>query len=109
MRREPDAAKAVLAQWATDDDFWLRRTALLALLGEMRAGGAFDRRIFEAWATPMFSEKEFFIRKAIGWVLRDVAGKDPDWVRGFLERHAAQMSPLSLREARRGVERAVAK
>ena len=109
VRREPDAAKAVLAQWATDDDFWLRRTALLALLGEMRAGGAFDRRIFEAWATPMFSEKEFFIRKAIGWVLRDVAGKDPDWVRGFLERHAAQMSPLSLREARRGVERAVAK
>ena len=106
VRNEPQAAKTLLANWANDKDFWLRRSALLALLGEMRAGGAFDHAQFEAWAVPMLGEKEFFIRKAIGWILRDVAGKNPQWLRGFLERHAAQMSPLSLREARRGVERA---
>ncbi len=107
VRKEPDAAKRVLAKWASDKDFWLRRSALLALLGERRAGGRFDGAHFEAWALPMLAEKEFFIRKAIGWVLRDVARDDAAWVQGFLERHAAQMSPLSLREARRGVARAL--
>jgi 3-methyladenine DNA glycosylase AlkD len=106
VQREPQGAKVVLADWARDGDFWLRRSALLALLGEVRAGGAFDGELFEAWAVPLLGEKEFFIRKAIGWVLRDVAGKDPAFVREFLQRHAAQMSALSLKEARRGLERA---
>ena len=61
-----------------DDDFWIRRSALLALLVPLRRGGGdFDR--FARYADAMLDEKEFFIRKAIGWVLRDTAKKRPTW------------------------------
>ena len=88
---------------------WKRSAALLALMGEMRAGGGFDTAQFETWALPLLGEKEFFIRKAIGWVLREVAGKNPQWVQGFLDRNGGRMAPLSQKEAKRGVDRATAR
>lgn len=45
----------------------------------------------------MLEEKEFFIRKAIGWALREYARVDPEWVRGYVSTH--ELSPLSTREA----------
>ena len=45
------------------------------------------------------ASSEFFLRKAIGWALRDLAHRDPGWVRGFLAEHGAALSPLSVREA----------
>ena len=48
---------------------------------------------------PQLGEREFFIRKAIGWVLRDVSKRDPQWVQGFIDQHRAQMAGLTLREA----------
>lgn len=69
----------VLERLATDDDFWIRRSAPLAHLRPLRAGRRdFDR--FTRFADEMLVEKEFFIRKAIGWVLRDTAKKCPDLV-----------------------------
>src|SRR5262249_50244255 len=65
----PDAWP-LIDTWATDQDFWIRRSALLTLLPGIRMGGL-DRERFERYATPMLAEKEFFIRKAIGWVLRE--------------------------------------
>ncbi|MBI5609740.1 MAG: DNA alkylation repair protein [Deltaproteobacteria bacterium] len=99
VARHPAAAKAVLARWAEDPDFWVRRTALLALLGETRHKKPFDTASFELWAVPLLGDREFFIRKAIGWVLRDVSKRDPAWVQGFLQRHRAAMAGLTLREA----------
>ena len=59
----------VLPRWAADDDFWLRRSALLALLAALRRGqGDFDR--FSRYADTMLDDRGIFIRKAIGWVLR---------------------------------------
>jgi 3-methyladenine DNA glycosylase AlkD len=88
-----------LRVWARDErSFWVRRTALLGQLPELRAGGG-DFALFEDIAVPMLEEKEFFIRKAIGWVLRDVSKKRPALVRGFVERHGERMSGLSRREA----------
>jgi len=55
-----------------DDDFWLRRSAMLGLLRPLRAGGG-DFERFARYADAMLEEKEFFVRKAIGWVLREVA------------------------------------
>jgi 3-methyladenine DNA glycosylase AlkD len=52
-----------------------------------------------AYALRLAPEKEFFIRKAIGWAFRDLARWDPDGVRSFLNRHRAQFSGLTLREA----------
>ena len=89
---------AVLDRWAVDDDFWIRRSALLALLGGLRAGnGDFDR--FARYADAMLEEKEFFIRKAIGWVLRDTARKRPELVYDWLLPRAGRASGVTLREA----------
>lgn len=87
-----------LPRWGRDEDFWIRRTALLAQLDELRAGrGDFD--LFEEIAVPLLEEREFFIRKAIGSVLREVAKKRPELVERFLDRHAARCSGLTIREA----------
>jgi 3-methyladenine DNA glycosylase AlkD len=64
------ALGSVLDRWAVDPDFWIRRSALLALLGPLQRGaGDFER--FGRYADAMLGEREFFIRKAIGWVLRE--------------------------------------
>jgi 3-methyladenine DNA glycosylase AlkD len=78
--------------------FWIRRAALLTLLPGIKRGGL-DRERFERYATPMLTEKEFFIRKAIGWVLRETAKKDPDYVAGWTRRHLDQMSGVTFTEA----------
>ena len=92
----PEAA-AVLDRGARDDDFWIRRSALLALLLPLRRGGGdFDR--FARYADAMLDEKEFFIRKAIGWVLRDTAKKRPDLVFDWFLPRAGRASGVTLRE-----------
>jgi len=93
-----DDALAVLDRWAGDDDFWVRRAALLALLVPLRKGGGdFDR--FCRYADAMLDEKEFFILKAIGWVLRDTARKRPAMVYEWLLPRAGRASGVTLREA----------
>jgi 3-methyladenine DNA glycosylase AlkD len=87
-----------LDRWAADDDFWLRRSALLALLRPLRRGaGDFAR--FSRYADQMLAEKEFFIRKAIGWVLRETAKRQPDLVAGWLAPRAHLASGVTMREA----------
>jgi len=94
--RAPAAAK-VLERWSRDDDFWLRRAALLAQLPELRAGRG-DFALFARLAERMVDEREFFIRKAIGWVLRDVSRKRPELAFAFLAAHIDRVSGLTLRE-----------
>jgi 3-methyladenine DNA glycosylase AlkD len=95
--REPSMG-AVLDRWAIDEDFWIRRSALLALLKGLRQGdGDFDR--FSRYADSMLAEKEFFIRKAIGWVLRETAKKRPAMVYDWLMPRATRLSGITLREA----------
>jgi 3-methyladenine DNA glycosylase AlkD len=84
--------------WAKDRDFWVRRTALLAQLRALRTGTG-DFALFAEIAVPMLDEKEFFIRKAIGWVLREVSKKRPALVRDFLLVHGQRASGLTTREA----------
>jgi 3-methyladenine DNA glycosylase AlkD len=84
--------------WAVDADFWVRRSALLSLLPGIRAGQP-DLERFGRYATPLLAEKEFFIRKAIGWVLRELSRKDPEYVSTWTERHLAVMSGVTFREA----------
>jgi 3-methyladenine DNA glycosylase AlkD len=89
---------AVLDRWSTDDDFWIRRSALLALLKGLRRGeGDFDR--FSRYADTMLDEKEFFIRKAIGWVLRETAKQRPAMVYEWLLPRAKRVSGVTMREA----------
>lgn len=94
-----------LDRWARDGDFWIRRSALLALLLGLRAGaGDWDR--LAGYADRMLEEKEFFIRKAIGWVLRETSKKRPGLVVEFVGQRLDRISGVALREAVCRLERA---
>jgi 3-methyladenine DNA glycosylase AlkD len=89
---------ATLDRWAVDPDFWIRRSAMLGLLRPLRRGeGDFER--FAGYADAMLEEKEFFIRKAIGWVLREVAKKRPELVSAWLGPRVHRASGVTVREA----------
>jgi 3-methyladenine DNA glycosylase AlkD len=95
--RHPELT-ADLDRWAGDEDFWLRRSAMLTLLVPLRRGeGDFAR--FGRYADQMLEEKEFFIRKAIGWILRDTAKRRPELVANWLEPRAHRASGVTMREA----------
>jgi 3-methyladenine DNA glycosylase AlkD len=96
--RESEAAGPVLDRWAADPDFWVRRSALLALLDPLKRGqGDFDR--FSAYADAMLDEREFFVRKAIGWVLRETSKGRPELVADWLEPRLGRASGVTFREA----------
>lgn len=97
VERHPELT-AALDRWAVDSDMWLRRSAMLALLVPLRQGrGDFDR--FARYADAMLEERKFFIRKAIGWVLRDTGRTRPDLVYEWLLPRAARASGVTIREA----------
>ena len=92
------ALTAELDRWAADTDFWVRRSALLALLLPIRRGeGDFER--FGGYADAMLGEKEFFIRKAIGWILRETGKRRPELVFAWLAPRTDRASGLTVREA----------
>lgn len=93
------ALLATLDRWAADDDFWLRRSALLALLVPLRRGELANWQRFAGYADAMLAEQEFFIRKAIGWVLRETAKKHPDLVADWLGPRLHRASGVTIREA----------
>ena len=78
-----------LRVWADDEDFWIRRAAIIAQLGRKER---VDRALLTNAIEPNIADPEFFIRKAIGWALRDVARTDPHWVRAFVAAPAASRS-----------------
>ena len=89
---------AELDRLAEDQDFWIRRSAMLALLPAIRRGGG-DFERFAGYADQMLEEREFFIRKAIGWVLREASKKRPDLVYQWLLPRVGRASGVTLREA----------
>lgn len=98
LAEREESLGAVLDRWAEDPDFWIRRSALLANLIPLRQGrGDFER--FARYADAMLEEKEFFIRKAIGWVLRDTGKLRPELVFDWFLPRAPRASGVTLREA----------
>ncbi|MCE4027778.1 DNA alkylation repair protein [Microbacterium sp. Au-Mic1] len=91
----PEELSVELRVWADDEDLWIRRAAIIAQLGRAQR---VDRALLTDAIEPNIADPEFFIRKAIGWALREVARHDPDWVREFIDAHPG-LSPLSRREA----------
>jgi 3-methyladenine DNA glycosylase AlkD len=83
-------------KWITDENFWIRRSALIYQLSYKEKTDA--DRLF-SYCKMTCHEKEFFIRKAIGWALRQYAKTDPLQVRAFLVQHKDSLSGLSYREA----------
>ncbi len=94
--RERETTEPVIERWIDDETMWLRRTSLIAPL---KHKAATDHRMLFDHCLRRCAEKEFFIRKAIGWTLREYAKTEPDRVRSFLIKHRKQLSSLSFREA----------
>ena len=86
-----------LDRWSTDPDFWVRRSALLALLAGIRAGDP-DLDRFTAYADVMLDETQFFVRKAIGWVARELSKSRPSFVVSWAESRLDRMSAVTFRE-----------
>lgn len=87
----------VLDRWAGDEDFWIRRSALLSQLRVVRPVDGDPTRFF-GYADEMLDEREFFIRKAIGWVLRDMGRRRPDEVAAWVLPRAGRLSGVTRRE-----------
>jgi 3-methyladenine DNA glycosylase AlkD len=96
LRSHPEDTAGVLRAWSVADDPWLRRVAVLSQLGRRTET---DTRLLSELIAPSLTDRGFFLRKAIGWALRDYARTDPDWVRRYVAAHRDQLSPLSVREA----------
>ena len=88
--------RPVLERWIEAEDMWLRRSAILC---QNRHKKDTDQEMLFDFCLRRAHEKEFFIRKAIGWALREYARTRPDEVRAFLVEHGHQLSGLSRREA----------
>lgn len=82
--------------WATDDDLWLRRTAVIC---QLKHGADTDLELLRYAVEANVDDTSFWLRKAIGWALRQHARTDPDWVRAEVERLGGRLSGLSRREA----------
>jgi 3-methyladenine DNA glycosylase AlkD len=100
LRAFPGQLRPLILAWARDENLWRRRTAIICQLG---AKGETDTDLLEACIAPSLGSREFFLRKGIGWALREYAKTDPDWVRAYVTAHDGELSGLSKREALRNL------
>ncbi|HZC71388.1 MAG TPA: DNA alkylation repair protein [Jatrophihabitans sp.] len=90
----PAQIRPVVAGWQRSTDRWLRRTSIIC---QRSARDRTDLALLTGAIEANADDRDFFLRKAIGWALRSYAYTDPEWVRAFVSGH--KLSPLSVREA----------
>lgn len=90
----PGQVKTVTAKWNQNNNIWLQRSSLLF---QKKYKQQTDTQLLAEYIQHLSSSKEFFIRKAIGWILREYAKTNPVWVKRFVVQNP--LSPLSKREA----------
>lgn len=93
---DPEGEGLRMRAWAEHEDMWLRRSAIIS---QLRHGDNTDARLLSDVIETNLDDREFFVRKAIGWALRQYARTDPEWVRAFVDAQGQRLSGLSRREA----------
>jgi 3-methyladenine DNA glycosylase AlkD len=95
------AVESDCLRWSRDEDQWVRRSGVLAFLQAVRKEDHVDRYlpVVTAIADPMLEDRRFFVRKAIGWVLREAGKRRPDAVFAWLAPRADRISGVTVREA----------
>lgn len=91
-----EAMRSEMLVWSQSDDIWKRRTSIIC---QLKAKENTDLEMLYACIKPSLASKEFFLRKAIGWSLREYAKTDPKEIKRYVARHAKKLSSLSQREA----------
>jgi 3-methyladenine DNA glycosylase AlkD len=94
-----------MRRWSRDPDLWKRRVAIICQVGRKDET---DLALLANCIEPNLGDREFFIRKAIGWALRDLAWTNPAWVDTYVREHADRLSTLSRREATKHLARLLA-
>lgn len=100
LRVEPARMSKLMRRWARDKDMWKRRSAILCQLGFKKET---DLTLLYDCIEPNLADTQFFIRKAIGWALRQYAWTDPREVKRYVKANRSKLSGLSVREALKNV------
>jgi 3-methyladenine DNA glycosylase AlkD len=96
VNRLPDTLWPNFEPLISADNFWLNRTAIIV---QLKMRDKTDTDFLTAAILPHMHNKEFFLRKAIGWSLRQYARHNPQWVIDFVQQHQELLTGLSKREA----------
>ncbi|NBX93843.1 MAG: DNA alkylation repair protein [Proteobacteria bacterium] len=96
----PKPMQRLMLGWSKSSDIWKRRTSILCQLG---AKEKTDLDFLYQCIEPSLNSNEFFLRKAIGWALRQVAWRDPKEIIRYVKKNRELLSPLSKREALKNV------
>ncbi|HKV05974.1 MAG TPA: DNA alkylation repair protein [Candidatus Acidoferrales bacterium] len=96
LRAYPAPMKKKMLAWSRSENLWKRRTSIICQLGFKKDT---DLDLMYACIEPSLDSPEFFLRKAIGWALRQYAWTDPGEVRRYVRRNQDRLSSLSRREA----------
>jgi 3-methyladenine DNA glycosylase AlkD len=96
VARDGSRMAARMRAWARGDDIWLRRSAIIC---QIKRKGATDLTLLYDCIEPSIERREFFLRKAIGWALREHAKTDAAEVLRYVRAHRSRLSGLSKREA----------
>ena len=86
----------IMLEWSKDSNIWLRRVAILY---QLSLKDKVDQQVLDKILVNNLGDSEFFINKAVGWVLRDYSKYNPEWVREFIKKNKENMANLSIREA----------
>jgi 3-methyladenine DNA glycosylase AlkD len=100
LRDHPAPMKKKMLAWSKSENMWKRRTSIICQLGFKKET---DLDLLYACIEPSLDSREFFLRKAIGWALRQYAWTDPADVKRYIRRNRARLSALSIREALKNV------
>ncbi len=102
LRDHQRTIRPKMLAWSRDRDMWKWRTSIIC---QLHFAEATDLELLAACIEPSLGSREFFLRKAIGWALRQYAWSDPDWVVDYVLGHEAELSSLSRREALKNVSK----
>jgi len=96
FKKFPENRKIYVEKWLKSNNIWLQRSALLF---QLKYKERLDTQVLAAAINSLIGSKEFFINKAIGWVLREYSRTNPQWVLDFV--YNTNLHSLSRREALR--------
>ena len=100
LRDNPAPMKKKMLAWSKSANIWKRRTSIICQLGFKEQT---DLDLLYACIEPSLDSKEFFLRKAIGWALRQYAWTDPTEIKRYVCKNRLRLSNLSVREALKNV------
>jgi 3-methyladenine DNA glycosylase AlkD len=104
LRRYPSVMRRKMLSWSRSKDMWKRRSSILC---QIKFKKDTDLDLLYTCIEPSLSSREFFLRKAIGWALRQYAWTDPNEVRRYVASRETALSNLSKREALKNVQKGV--